>query len=110
MKFRCERDVLVEALGSADGVTVLPGRLASDIVRALPAGSVEVEVDAEEARISAGRSEFSLRVLPADEFPRLAEPVGDAVTLDSTDLEAGVAGTEPHAQRVAAREHPGELL
>ena len=133
MKFRCERDVLVEALGSAgraaagrgtslpvlsgvrvelagdqlrltgtdleltisvevpvsgsaDGVTVLPGRLASDIVRALPAGSVEVEVDAEEARISAGRSEFSLRVLPADEFPRLAEPVGDAVTLDSTDL------------------------
>lgn len=133
MKFRCERDVLVEALGSAgraaagrgtslpvlsgvrvelagdqlrltgtdleltisvevpvsgsaDGVTVLPGRLASDIVRALPAGSVEVEVDAEEARISAGRSEFSLRVLPADEFPRLAEPVGDAVALDSTDL------------------------
>jgi DNA polymerase-3 subunit beta len=133
VKFRCERDVLVEALGSAgraaagrgtslpvlsgvrvelagdqlrltgtdleltisvevpvsgsaDGITVLPGRLASDIVRALPAGSVEVEVDADEARISAGRSEFSLRVLPADEFPRLAEPVGDPVTLDSTDL------------------------
>ena len=91
MKFRCERDVLVEALGTAgraaagrgtslpvlsgvrvqltgdqlrltgtdleltisvevsvsgsgDGVVILPGRLASDIVRALPAGSVEVEV------------------------------------------------------------------
>ena len=133
MKFRCERDVLVEALGSAgraaagrgtslpvlsgvrveltgdqlrltgtdleltiavevpvsgsgDGVTVLPGRLASDIVRALPAGSVEVEVDADEARISAGRSEFSLRVLPADEFPRLPEPAGEPVTLAATDL------------------------
>jgi DNA polymerase-3 subunit beta len=133
VKFRCERDVLVEALGtagraaagrgtslpvlsgvrveltgdslritgtdleltisvevtvsgSADGVVVLPGRLASDIVRALPGGSVEIEVDNEEARISAGRSEFSLRVLPADEFPRLTEAAGDPVTLASTEL------------------------
>ena len=133
MKFRCERDVLVEALGtagraaagrgsslpvlsgvrveltgdslrmtgtdleltisvevtvsgSADGVVVLPGRLASDIVRALPAGSVEIEVEGEEARISAGRSEFSLRVLPADEFPRLAEATGEPVSLASAEL------------------------
>lgn len=133
MKFRCERDVLVEALGSAgraaagrgtslpvlsgvrvelvgdrlrltgtdleltisveitvagdeDGVTVLPGRLASDIVRALPGGSVEVDVSEDEARIAAGRSDFSLRVLPADEFPRVAEPTGDAVTLPSAEL------------------------
>ncbi len=138
MKFRCERDVLVEALGSAGraaagrgtslpvlsgvrveltgdrlrltgtdleltitvevavsggvaGVVVLPGRLASDIVRALPAGSVEVEVDAEEARISAGRSEFSLRVLPADEFPRVNEPVGEPVTLASAELATALA-------------------
>lgn len=133
MKFRCERDVLVEALGSAgraaagrgtslpvlagvrveltgdslrltgtdleltisvvvevsgsgDGVAVLPGRLASDIVRALPAGSVEVEVSDEQARISAGRSEFSLRVLPAEEFPRVAEAAGEPVTLASAEL------------------------
>jgi DNA polymerase-3 subunit beta len=138
VKFRCERDVLVEALGSAgraaagrgtslpvlsgvrveltgdqlrltgtdleltisvevavsgsgDGVVVLPGRLASDIVRALPAGSVEVDVDADEARISAGRSEFSLRVLPADEFPRVADPGGDPVTIES-DLLAAALG------------------
>ncbi len=138
MTFRCERDVLVEALGSAgraaagrgtsllvlsgvrvelagnrlrltgtdleltiavdvevagsgDGVTVLPGRLASDIVRALPAGSVEVEVDADEARITAGRSEFSLRTLPADEFPRLPEPAGAAVTLGSAELSSALA-------------------
>ena len=64
--------------GEADGVVVLPGRLASDIVRALPGGSVAVEVGDDEARISAGRSEFSLRVLPADEFPRLTEAAGDA--------------------------------
>ena len=133
MKFRCERDVLVEALGTAgraaagrgtslpvlsgvrvelsgdalritgtdleltisvevavsgsgDGVVVLPGRLASDIVRSLPPGSVEVEVEDEEARIAAGRSEFSLRVLPADEFPRLAEATGEPVTIASAEL------------------------
>jgi DNA polymerase III subunit beta len=138
VKFRCERDVLVEALGSAgraaagrgtslpvlsgvrveltgdslrltgtdleltisvevvvsgsgDGVVVLPGRLASDIVRALPPGSVEIEVADEEARISAGRSEFSLRVLPADEFPRLAEATGEPVSLASDELGTALA-------------------
>jgi DNA polymerase-3 subunit beta len=138
VKFRCERDVLVEALGSAgraaagrgsslpvlsgvrveltgnrlrltgtdleltiavevevsgseDGVTVLPGRLASDIVRALPGGSVDIEVDADEARIAAGRSEFSLRILPADEFPRLPEPAGEAVTLASSELASALS-------------------
>jgi DNA polymerase-3 subunit beta len=138
VKFRCERDVLVEALGSAgraaagrgtslpvlsgvrgelkgnrltltgtdleltisvevevsgseDGVVVLPGRLASDIVRALPGGSVEFEITADEARISAGRSEFSLRVLPADEFPRVAEAAGEPVTLASAELATALA-------------------
>jgi DNA polymerase III subunit beta len=137
VKFRCERDVLVEALGTAgraaagrgtslpvlsgvkvelsgdqlrltgtdleltisvevavsgdgDGVVVLPGRLASDIVRALPAGSVSVEVADEEARISAARSEFSLRVLPADEFPRLTEAGGEPVTLAGAELAAAL--------------------
>jgi DNA polymerase-3 subunit beta len=137
VKFRCERDVLVEALGTAgraaagrgtslpvlsgvkvelsgdqlrltgtdleltisvqiavagdgDGIVVLPGRLASDIVRALPAGSVSVEVADEEARISAARSEFSLRVLPADEFPRLTEASGDPVTLGGAELAAAL--------------------
>ncbi len=138
MKFRCERDVLVEALGTAgraaagrgtslpvlsgvrvelagdrltltgtdleltisveiavsgggDGVVVLPGRLASDVVRALPAGSVDVEVGEDETRIVAGRSEFSLRGLPADEFPRVAEPGGEPVTLASAELATALA-------------------
>jgi DNA polymerase III subunit beta len=138
VKFRCERDVLVEALGSAgraaagrgtslpvlsgvrvelqgdvlrltgtdleltisvevavsgggDGVAVLPGRLAGDIVRALPPGSVDVEVDADEARIAAGRSEFSLRVLPADEYPRITEPTGEPVTLASAELATALS-------------------
>ena len=102
MKFRCERDTLVEALssagravasrggalpvlsglrlevegdqlhlagtdldltiqvetgvsGMADGVAVIPARLASDIVRALEPGAVAVEADEDEVRITSGR-------------------------------------------------------
>jgi DNA polymerase-3 subunit beta len=144
VKFRCERDVLVDALGTAgrattgrggslpvlsgvraelsgdrlsltghdleltisvavdvngdsDGTCVLPGKLASDVVRALPGGAVEVEVGADEARITAHRSEFTLRVLPVDEFPKLAAPSPDAVTLDSADFAAALRQVVPAA-------------
>src|SRR3954471_8073329 len=128
VKFRCERDTLVEALssagravasrggalpvlsgvrlevagdelhlagtdldltiqvtatvaGSGDGVAVAPARLAADIVRALEPGAVTVEADEDEVRISSGRSQFAVRMLPAAEFPRLTAPSGEAVTL-----------------------------
>jgi DNA polymerase III subunit beta len=128
LKFRCERDVLVEALGTAsraaagrsgalpvlggvrmeiagddlrvtgtdldltitvhttvngsgDGVVVAPGRLVTDIVRALEPAAVNLEADEEELRIASGRSHFTVRTHPAGDFPRLPVPSGDAVTL-----------------------------
>ena len=133
MKFRCERDVLVEALntagravsarggslpvlsgvrlelsgdslhatgsdldltittsatvdGQGDGVAVLPSKLATDIVKVLEPGAVNIEINGDEASITAGRSQFALRTIPAAEFPRLAEPTGDGVTLDAKAL------------------------
>ena len=106
VKFRCERDVFVDALttvgravagrsgalpvlsgirlevsgdhlaltgtdldltiqaeltvaGATDGVVVAPGRLITDIVRALEPGAVTLEADEEELQITAGRSQFS---------------------------------------------------
>ena len=152
MKFRCERDVLVEALGTAgratasrggalpvlagirtelegdaltltghdleltisvtvrdgvsgetDGVAVLPARLVSDVVRSLPSGAVEVEVSGDQPRISAGRSEFALRVFPADEFPRLPEPTGEGVTLDAAEFAAALRQVVPAASTDDAR-------
>lgn len=128
MKFRCERDVLVDALGTAgraaagrsgalpvlggirlavtgdnlqvtgtdldmtisveavvsgdgDGLVVAPGRLITDIVRALEPGAVSLEADDEELRIASGRSHFMVRTHPAADFPRLPVPSGDSVTL-----------------------------
>ena len=150
MKFRCERDVLVDALGiagravssrggslpvlsgvktelrgddltlvgsdleltiavattvsgEADGVAVIPARLASEIVRALSPGRVEVEADADEVRISADRSQFVLRVLPAEEFPRLTEPPPDSVTLSGVDLATALRQVVPAASADDAR-------
>ena len=120
MKFRCERDALLEALmvavraaagasssraaltgvhldladgtlvvtgsdldltlsvttdvaGQADGAAVAPARLVTDVVRAVPAGSVEFSVtDNGEASIVAGPSEFSIRLIPEEDYPQLA--------------------------------------
>ena len=53
-------------------------------MRALePGGGARSRPTASEAGIAAGRSQFAVRVLPAEEFPRLPEPAGDAVTLDA---------------------------
>ena len=150
MKFRCERDELVEALGTAgravanrggalpvlsgvrlelegdqlrltgsdldltisvsaevagegDGVAVMPAKIASDVVRSLDSGRVEVSVDGDEAQITSGRFSSSIRLLPADEFPRLATPADEAVTLDATDLASALSQVVPAASSDDAR-------
>lgn len=150
MKFRCERDVLSEAIGSAGravasrsgalpilsgllvrtsdegvelagsdleltirvsapaecdgaGAAVLPSRLFGDIVRALEPGAVSVDVGDEEARIKSGRSEFTLRVLPAEDFPRLPEVAGDGVRMSAGALSDALRQVIPAASRDDAR-------
>jgi DNA polymerase-3 subunit beta len=150
LKFRCERDVLSEAIGSAGravasrsgalpilsgilvrttddglelagsdleltirvsaaaecdgtGAAVLPARLFGDIVRALEPGAVSVDVGDEEARINSGRSEFSLRVLPAEDFPRLPEVAGSGVRMDAAALAEALRQVIPAASRDDAR-------
>jgi DNA polymerase-3 subunit beta len=136
VKFRCERDTLVEALSTAgravatrggalpvlsgvrlevvgdqlrlagsdldltiqvdtsvngieDGVSVLPARLIAEIVRALEPGAVTFESGDEEVRVTSGRSQFAVRILPADEFPRLPFPAeGETTTTEAVTLGA----------------------
>jgi DNA polymerase-3 subunit beta len=150
LKFRCERDVLGEAIGSAGravasrsgalpilsgllvrttddglelagsdleltirvsaaaecdgaGAAVLPARLFGDIVRALEPGAVSVDVGDEEARITSGRSDFKLRVLPAEDFPRLPEVAGSGVRMDAVALADALRQVIPAASRDDAR-------
>ena len=64
----------------------MPARLVADIVRALPAGAVEVHLVDEQVSISAGRSQFSIRPLGLDDYPQQAEPAAEAVTLSSASV------------------------
>ena len=128
MKFRCERDILAEALvatsraatsrtstlpvlaglrldlvgdsltvtgtdleltirlqakvgGESDGSVVVPARLVTDIVRALPAGTVMFEVRDDDVLISAGRSQFSVRPFALDDYPAQHDPDGEPATI-----------------------------
>jgi DNA polymerase-3 subunit beta len=71
----------VEVGGERDGAAVVPARLVGDIVKALPAGAVQVELGDDEMSISAGRSQFSVRPLSLDDYPTQVEPTADPVTL-----------------------------
>lgn len=132
MKFRCERDVLTEALGTssravsgrgglpglsgvrvelvgdqleltgsdldltirvkvtvsgeADGVAVVPARLASDIVKALQPGAVSLSTEGDELHIAAGRSNFTIRLIAGDEFPQITGLPSESVSLESDEL------------------------
>ena len=133
MRFRCERDVLVEALGTAqrgspnrnaslpvlngvrlelagellkvtgtdldlflqvqcpvvgdaDGVAVVPARLAAEIVRALEPGMVTVEATDDEVRITSGRASFAVRSYAALDFPKVPAPAERGVTLPAAVL------------------------
>jgi DNA polymerase-3 subunit beta len=142
VKFRCERDVLVEALGisgravgrgslpglsgvraelegdqltltgsdldltitmvvtvagEADGVAVIPARLASDIVKALEPGAVSLSVEADELSISAGRSNFSIRLIAADDFPQISGLPEESVSLPCDQLTEALRQVVPAA-------------
>jgi len=67
--------------GDGDGGVVLPARLVTDIVRSMGAGKVEVIVEGDDVNISGGRSQFSVRPLSLDDYPKLATPSSSSVTL-----------------------------
>ena len=75
--------VTVEVGGEKDGSVVLSAQLGSDIVRAFDSGQVEVTVDDDGASVVSGRSNFSLRVMSSEEYPKFDEPSGESVTLDA---------------------------
>jgi DNA polymerase-3 subunit beta len=88
-------EVEITVSGDKDGATVLPARLAADIVRSLESGAVTVDGDQDEVQIAAGRSQFAVRPMSTDDFPRRPERPGDAVTLP--------VGTFAEALRQVAR-------
>jgi DNA polymerase-3 subunit beta len=73
--------VEITVSGERDGAIVVPARLAADIVRSFDGGAVAFDAGGDDVKISAGRSQFSVRPLSVDDFPRLTEPSAEPVTL-----------------------------
>ncbi len=77
---RCTVDATVQKVGA----TTLPARRLASIVRELPDGVVELDVDDKDvASITCGSSFFKIVGLSSDEFPPIPKPEGKhAYTLD----------------------------
>lgn len=95
----------VEGNVQASGSVLLPGRLLVDVVRTLPSGEVQLALRPEErdVELTAGSSRFHLRTLPPEDFPRLPEFEGEAVTLPAEALSDTVERVAQAASRDEVR-------
>jgi DNA polymerase III subunit beta len=81
--------VQVPAEVEETGVAVMP-KLLGEIVRRLEPGPVTVAVTGDEAVITAGRFSTSLRLKPAEDYPRLPTTEGSGVRLDAAMFAAAL--------------------
>ena len=90
-----------------DGQAVVPAKLFDGLTTRLKSGVVTFEVEGDDARITAGSAKASVRLLPADEFPRVGEPSGSAVTVDAGPFAEALRQVIPGASRMTpARSSP----
>jgi DNA polymerase-3 subunit beta len=98
----------VDAHVSTPGSALLPGRLLVDVVRTLPGGKVELALRPEQrdVELTAGTARFHLRTLPQEDFPRLPEFEGEAMTLPGRAL----TDTVERVARAASRDEVRPIL
>ncbi|MGQ0825172.1 MAG: DNA polymerase III subunit beta [Actinomycetota bacterium] len=97
--------VQVPAEVEEPGVAVVP-KMIGEIVRKLVDGSVAVHVTGDEAVITSGRFMTSLRLKPAEDYPRLAPGAGDGVKVDA----AGFAAALRQVVRAASKDDLRPIL
>jgi DNA polymerase-3 subunit beta len=83
------------------GTLLLPGRLFAELARSL--GEAEVAIESREAErdveIRSGGSRFHLKLLPADDFPRVPEADGEPLRIPAQALADTVEVVAPAASR-----------
>ncbi|MCX6388260.1 MAG: DNA polymerase III subunit beta, partial [Solirubrobacterales bacterium] len=88
------------------GEVVLPARLFTDVVRALPNGQVSLKARStkQDVEIKSGSATFDLKTLRAEDFPTLPEAVGDSeVTLPAEVLDSTIKRVERAASSDPSR-------
>ena len=103
----CDLDLTIRVTIPAQvddpGQAVVPAKLFDGLTTRLKPGTVTFEVQGDDARISAGSARAGVRLLPADEFPRVTDPEGTTVTVDAEPLAAALRQVIPAASRDDAR-------
>ena len=72
------------------GTVLAPGRLLAAIAAQLPRQPVELSSDGAALTLTAGRTRYILRLLPADDYPALPELAAPAGQADAAELAAAV--------------------
>lgn len=83
-------EVRISVAGEGDGATLIPSRLAVDIVRAFELGTVSFESGDDEVKITSGRAEFAVRIPVGAEITRLSSPMSESITIPAVRFADGL--------------------
>jgi DNA polymerase-3 subunit beta len=86
-------ETALDAEVASEGSVLLPGRLLAEVARSLAGPTVEIETrEAEhDVEIRSGSSNFHLRVLPVEDFPKLPTPAEEGgLTIPAKELAASI--------------------
>ena len=95
--------IQIKVNGEKDGEFVVPP-LASEIVHSIDEGVVNVDIEDGEAQFSLGRSNFGIRTLPINDFPKFEEPGSDPVNLNINDFMTALEQVVKAASNDEARQ------
>ena len=93
----------VTVSGAENGSALVQAKLLTDVVRSLELGAVDVELDEQVLQVRAGRSDFSLRTMPPEEYPRIPLLAEATVTVDGGALVSGLRQVIPAASHEESR-------
>ena len=98
-----DADVSARANLKADvietGTVLIPGRLLADITRSLPSAVIDFSIEGNRAKISCGRSSFTIPTMPVAEYPPLPTMPGLSGTVTGTDFASAISQVAIAASR-----------
>ena len=89
--YEVSSQITVDVATAEAGRVLVPGRLLSEIVRALPAQPVDLRLEGTRVVLTCGAARFTLPTLPVDDYPSLPAMPTTAGSLESDVFGAAVA-------------------
>ena len=94
----------LEAQTHPAGQALVPAKLLADVARQLPGDSVDLELVGNELTVQSGKASFTLRVLRADDFPAMPDPMqGSGITLPAAEFFDSVTRVSRSASKDETR-------